>query len=393
VVTPPRRFFLQSWRSVSKKEKVIITFRPRHLGATLNAAMPKFACPHCGQHIDADDSWCGKNLACPNCGEELIVPSTAEQTVQTAPAEEKVLVPTTRAADAWGLTSIFGSSVLAAVVFYQTTAMTVEAGTPQLVRAGVVLLVLLATATLSLIIASGAAVIGYFLKAKRGVKHVFCKTYAITVLSLAFLQLGATAVGLSRPGLEIVEDQSLAQTWEQAQAVSNKAQLGVSWTSEPLPSFGNRSILLQHPDDWETRVGIRPMVVQRFVVKGPGREWMEVIMKPMPSWVGRLSAPRLKEVFTHSEFRSALMRMGVYQVKFAAVKHQGRNALVVSTLLEEPILGHGGSLELIVFEENAIVGFRVVTLARNASVVEDELRGLWPLFAAVGETMQVHASP
>lgn len=31
----------------------------------------KIACPHCGQHIAADDSWVGMTVTCPNCGQDF----------------------------------------------------------------------------------------------------------------------------------------------------------------------------------------------------------------------------------------------------------------------------------------------------------------------------------
>jgi hypothetical protein len=36
--------------------------------------MPKFYCSHCGQHIDADQSFSGTTVACPTCGGDTVVP-------------------------------------------------------------------------------------------------------------------------------------------------------------------------------------------------------------------------------------------------------------------------------------------------------------------------------
>jgi hypothetical protein len=34
----------------------------------------KCSCPHCGQHIQGDGQWQGRELQCPNCQETLVVP-------------------------------------------------------------------------------------------------------------------------------------------------------------------------------------------------------------------------------------------------------------------------------------------------------------------------------
>jgi len=36
--------------------------------------MPKFYCSHCGQHIDADQSFAGSAVACPTCSGAIVVP-------------------------------------------------------------------------------------------------------------------------------------------------------------------------------------------------------------------------------------------------------------------------------------------------------------------------------
>jgi DNA-directed RNA polymerase subunit RPC12/RpoP len=34
----------------------------------------KFACPHCGQHIVGDESYCGRQIQCPGCGGAILIP-------------------------------------------------------------------------------------------------------------------------------------------------------------------------------------------------------------------------------------------------------------------------------------------------------------------------------
>lgn len=41
----------------------------------------KFACPHCGQHIDADDTWIGKEATCPSCAAAFVVPAQSNPEV------------------------------------------------------------------------------------------------------------------------------------------------------------------------------------------------------------------------------------------------------------------------------------------------------------------------
>src|SRR5438445_4653911 len=45
----------------------------------------KFACPDCGQHIVADESWGGSQMQCPACRCALIVPQQQTAAVPTAP--------------------------------------------------------------------------------------------------------------------------------------------------------------------------------------------------------------------------------------------------------------------------------------------------------------------
>jgi DNA-directed RNA polymerase subunit RPC12/RpoP len=35
----------------------------------------KFSCPHCGQHIQCDALWSGREINCPACQQPLVVPS------------------------------------------------------------------------------------------------------------------------------------------------------------------------------------------------------------------------------------------------------------------------------------------------------------------------------
>lgn len=34
----------------------------------------RFACPHCNQHIEAEDNWAGQQETCPNCQQTFKVP-------------------------------------------------------------------------------------------------------------------------------------------------------------------------------------------------------------------------------------------------------------------------------------------------------------------------------
>jgi hypothetical protein len=53
----------------------------------------KFSCQGCGQHIQCDEQWCGRQISCPVCGASLTVPPA-----QAAPAA--VLVPRAQPATA-----------------------------------------------------------------------------------------------------------------------------------------------------------------------------------------------------------------------------------------------------------------------------------------------------
>jgi len=47
----------------------------------------KFSCPHCEQHIQAEDSYAGTQIACPTCSGGLVIPGSP-----TAPAPARVSV-------------------------------------------------------------------------------------------------------------------------------------------------------------------------------------------------------------------------------------------------------------------------------------------------------------
>ncbi len=46
----------------------------------------KFACPHCGQHLEAEPDWAGMEVECPTCGKAITVPEPAGR--QLSPAAE-----------------------------------------------------------------------------------------------------------------------------------------------------------------------------------------------------------------------------------------------------------------------------------------------------------------
>ncbi|MBL9169535.1 MAG: DUF1553 domain-containing protein [Verrucomicrobiales bacterium] len=45
----------------------------------------KFACPHCSQHLDADEAWIGRSIACPACAHNLVVPPAPPQSSSELP--------------------------------------------------------------------------------------------------------------------------------------------------------------------------------------------------------------------------------------------------------------------------------------------------------------------
>ena len=40
----------------------------------------KFACPHCGQHLEAEPDWAGMEVECPTCGKAITVPDPQQST-------------------------------------------------------------------------------------------------------------------------------------------------------------------------------------------------------------------------------------------------------------------------------------------------------------------------
>src|SRR5581483_6280614 len=55
----------------------------------------KFSCQGCGQHIQCDEQWSGRQIACPACGATLTVPIVA-----SIPVAAPVAAPTPVAAGA-----------------------------------------------------------------------------------------------------------------------------------------------------------------------------------------------------------------------------------------------------------------------------------------------------
>lgn len=60
----------------------------------------KFACPHCGKQLTANESMAGRQLACPNCRDAVTVPQMDEKASSTSKASQKehplLLVPQTK---------------------------------------------------------------------------------------------------------------------------------------------------------------------------------------------------------------------------------------------------------------------------------------------------------
>jgi len=48
--------------------------------------MPKFSCPHCGQHIDAGEEYAGAAATCPSCSNEIVVPVGEAEALQAEAA-------------------------------------------------------------------------------------------------------------------------------------------------------------------------------------------------------------------------------------------------------------------------------------------------------------------
>jgi hypothetical protein len=53
----------------------------------------KFACPHCGQHIEAESSWAGLMAQCPTCSGELQVPVSGLRPTTPPEQPEAVFAP------------------------------------------------------------------------------------------------------------------------------------------------------------------------------------------------------------------------------------------------------------------------------------------------------------
>jgi len=44
----------------------------------------KFSCPHCGQHIEAEENWAGIETNCPTCSQKLTIPHASSEPPPTA---------------------------------------------------------------------------------------------------------------------------------------------------------------------------------------------------------------------------------------------------------------------------------------------------------------------
>ena len=64
------------------------------------AATFKFACPHCGQHLEAESDWVGMECECPECGKAITVPeppittSVAESVAPSIPTAQQPAIQT-----------------------------------------------------------------------------------------------------------------------------------------------------------------------------------------------------------------------------------------------------------------------------------------------------------
>lgn len=65
----------------------------------------KFACPHCQQRIESEDSWAGQTANCPSCGSEMTVPPIKAERPQPGQG-----VPRSPVAVKSGVYSVKGSS-------------------------------------------------------------------------------------------------------------------------------------------------------------------------------------------------------------------------------------------------------------------------------------------
>jgi hypothetical protein len=61
------------------------------LGSTRNQIMSqhKFACPHCQQHLQCDEQFCGREIQCPACHHLIHIPPVPGKTAQWKPEAGK----------------------------------------------------------------------------------------------------------------------------------------------------------------------------------------------------------------------------------------------------------------------------------------------------------------
>jgi hypothetical protein len=61
--------------------------------ANNTAATFKFACPHCGQHLEAEPNWAGMECECPGCGKTMTVPQPPTLTPVITVVEKPKITP------------------------------------------------------------------------------------------------------------------------------------------------------------------------------------------------------------------------------------------------------------------------------------------------------------
>jgi len=49
----------------------------------------KFSCPHCGQHLQCDESASGREIQCPNCNHLIRIPPIPGRTAEYSPESGK----------------------------------------------------------------------------------------------------------------------------------------------------------------------------------------------------------------------------------------------------------------------------------------------------------------